>query len=81
VDHFGNLVTNFPAGVLTGEIVLAGPGGRVERTATTFADVEGDEPFLYAGSGGRLEVGVNGGRAVDRLDWPRGTEVRMEPRT
>lgn len=78
VDRFGNLVTSFPAGVLDADVELSGPGVRVATRVRTFADAEGPGPFLYGGSGGRLEVAVNGGRAEDRLGWHAGTPVRLE---
>jgi S-adenosylmethionine hydrolase len=80
VDHFGNLITNFPAAVLEDDLLVSGPGTMLEKKVRTFAEGAGPggDPFLYAGSGGRLEIAVNGGRAVEVLDWPRGTELKLE---
>ncbi len=80
VDRFGNLVTSFPAGRLAEDPdgALAGPGAAVARRAATFGTAPPGEPFLYAGSGGRLEVAVPGGDASARLRWGRGTEVAWE---
>ncbi|MEN8151965.1 MAG: SAM-dependent chlorinase/fluorinase, partial [Planctomycetota bacterium] len=78
VDRFGNLITNFPAAVLDEGVGLSGPGVLLSTRLRTFAEAEGAEPFLYAGSGGRLEVAVNGGRAEDRLGWHAGTAIRLE---
>jgi len=78
VDHFGNLITNFPSAVLKDDLALAGPGDRLSKKVRTFAETEGPGAVLYAGSGGRLEIAVNGGRAVETLNWPRGTELKLE---
>lgn len=78
VDHFGNLITNFPASVLDEGVTLSGPGALVINRVRTFAESDGPGAVLYAGSGGRMEVAVNGGRAVDALNWPRGTALTLE---
>jgi S-adenosylmethionine hydrolase len=77
VDRFGNLVTSFPGQSVTDRARLEGPQGIVERTARTFSEVEPGLAFLYAGSGGRLEVGVSGGSAAKHLGWGPGTELRL----
>ncbi len=77
VDRFGNLVTSFP-GRLLGErtdAALRGPGGEVRARARTFCEAPAGAPFLYAGSGGRLEVAVPGGNAAAVLGWARGTAI------
>jgi len=78
VDRFGNLVTNFPASVLDEGGRLSGPGVLLEEHVRTFAEADGTDPFLYGGSGGRLEVAVNGGSAEAHLGWHRGTTVQLE---
>ncbi len=79
VDRFGNLVTNFPSEVLLDrpQAFIIGPGGSVNRRALTYGQAEEGQPFLYAGSGGRLEVAVPRGAAADTLGWGRGTELRF----
>jgi S-adenosylmethionine hydrolase len=79
VDRFGNLVTSFASKALEDRpaAALAGPGGDVTARARTFCEAEGDRPFLYAGSGGRIEVAVNGGSAASSLGWGRGTAVAL----
>ena len=78
VDHFGNLITNFPASVLEEGVTLSGPGARLDTQVRTFAESDGPDAVLYAGSGGRLEIAINGGRAADTLNWPRGTGLTLE---
>jgi S-adenosylmethionine hydrolase len=77
VDRFGNLVTSFPAETLLSRpgAKLEGPDAVVEARAKTFLEAEPGEPFLYAGSGGRLEVAVPLGSASRHLGWDRGTPV------
>ena len=79
VDRFGNLVTNFPSEALLDrpDAFLSGPGAVVKSRARTFDEAAAGEPFLYAGSGGRLEVAVPRGSAAAALEWDRGTELRL----
>jgi hypothetical protein len=79
VDRFGNLVTSFPAKALEERpgAGLSGPGATVVSRARVFCEAPGGAPFLYAGSGGRLEVAVNGGSAAEALGWSRGTTLAL----
>ena len=78
VDRFGNLITNFAASVLDEGVRLSGPGVLLSKHVRTFAEADGADPFLFGGSGGRLEVAVNGGNAETHLGWHRGTTVMLE---
>jgi S-adenosylmethionine hydrolase len=84
VDPFGNLVTNVRPEdlerlcapldwlrVTAGPLVLTG-------LRRTFADVAEGSALAYLGSGGRLEVAVNRGRASDRFGLGVGAPVRVE---
>ena len=76
VDHFGNLITNLTSGDLS---VGARIGGKARTVAVlvdgvpigslrrTFGDVPPGDPLAYIGSGGFLEIAINGGRAVERF--------------
>jgi hypothetical protein len=79
VDRFGNLVTSFPASLLADRpgAVLSGPGRGVAGRARTFCEAEPGKPFLYAGSGGRIEVAVPGRSAAAELSWGRGTALAL----
>jgi S-adenosylmethionine hydrolase len=76
VDRFGNLITSLPAEAAAPGTTLSGPDAEVVETARTFGESSG-APFLYAGSGGRLEVAVRGGSAAEALGWGRGTRVTL----
>jgi S-adenosyl-L-methionine hydrolase (adenosine-forming) len=77
VDRFGNLVTN----LRTTEYSDWNPAARAVRfkigdaeiagLTRTYGDVPPGSPVAYFGSGGRLEVGVNGGSAVERFKTAR----------
>lgn len=91
VDRFGNLITNIHAGDLRsiafdqhgsapfeacGLFVSAGDHsiGAVERT---YASVPAGAPVALVGSGGRLEIAVNGGSAARSLALGVGSPVRV----
>jgi S-adenosylmethionine hydrolase len=61
-DGFGNLVTNVKPPVRRMRI----HNHDISATATTYAEARANEPFVYIGSMGYLEVGVRESRA-DRL--------------
>jgi S-adenosylmethionine hydrolase len=79
VDRFGNLITSFPSGALDARPSAGIAAGEVlvTRRARTFGEAEPERPFLYAGSGGRIEVGVRGDSAADRLGWGQGTRLTL----
>lgn len=79
VDRFGNLITSFPSSLLEErpEATLAGPAATLGARHIFFSDAEPGVDFLYAGSGGRIEVARNGESAADALGWGRGTALRF----
>ncbi len=79
VDRFGNLITNFPSDVLKDRADghLIGPDAEVRNRARTFGQAASGEPFLFAGSGSRLEIAFPGGHAAAVLGWDRGTALRF----
>jgi hypothetical protein len=86
VDLFGNATTAFGPAEVADVLAAAGSdparvvvdvGGAVLPLVNTYAEVASGEPCALVGSGGRLEVAVNQGRAADRLGLSRGARVRV----
>ncbi|MCE9637629.1 MAG: SAM-dependent chlorinase/fluorinase [Planctomycetes bacterium] len=78
VDRFGNVVTNFVPGDLTGARddwrVVVGDHA-VARWADTYGAVAPGELLAYPGSVGFIEIAVREGHAADRLGARRGAAV------
>lgn len=81
VDHFGNVVTNFRAveflARLTNGFLLAAGSAEISTFRTTFSDAAANEIFVYAGSSGYLEIGMNQGPAARRLGILTGDRIRL----
>jgi S-adenosylmethionine hydrolase len=85
VDHFGNLALDLrrddleAAGVAAGDPVEVRAGGRTHPAvlAETFASVPAGELLLHENAFGALEVALNLGRAVDRLEAGPGDRVEV----
>lgn len=87
VDHFGNLVTNIPAGWLsqTGphalEARLETASGEVRAVVCglqrSYGSVDPGALLLVVGSTGRLEISVSMGSAAARLELGRGARVTV----
>lgn len=84
IDHFGNCVINIQrgdlehaGGRLDGTLLKVG-GQTIRRSRTHFAAAEGESPFMYWGSAGFLEVGVNMGSAADHLEVNVGAPVSLQ---
>jgi S-adenosylmethionine hydrolase len=81
VDHFGNLITNFPSlafpflGSEGFEIVVAGHS--IAIYAATFGEAPPGVLFTYPGSSGYLEIGLNQGNAGGRLRSAAGQPVTL----
>lgn len=79
IDHFGNLLTNCPASLLRGHNCrFRVRAVCVERLDRTYADVPTGEPVAYIGSGGKLELALNGGNAARAWNVTTGDEVIIE---
>jgi S-adenosylmethionine hydrolase len=81
-DHFGNLVTNIPAGALDkeGEIRIEVKGRRIAGLVQTFGQEESGPAgalLVLAGSHGYLEVAVRDGSAALTLGAGVGEPVRV----
>lgn len=76
VDHFGNLVTDVSASLLTpgAHVEIA---GRVVASAGTYGDVAPGELVALEGSDGTVEVAVRDGSAAVALGAGVGTPVRI----
>ncbi|MSP62780.1 MAG: hypothetical protein EXR72_21100 [Myxococcales bacterium] len=73
IDRFGNLVTSFPGGTVSGTLTVAGVDAPLH---TTYADVAPGQPVAYLGSSGFIEVAVRDGSAATLLSASRGAVVR-----
>lgn len=84
-DRFGNLTTSLREVDLAalGEVaagrIEVRAGGRVLPFVRTYADVAEGEPCALVGSGGRLEIAVNRGRADRLLALEEGAAVVVRP--
>jgi S-adenosylmethionine hydrolase len=76
VDRFGTLITNL-RGREVGSARFAEAAGRRLPVVRAYADVAAGEGCALLGSGGRLELAVNQGRADERLGLGRGSVVRV----
>lgn len=75
VDHYGNLVTNVPAGMLPPDAVVEVGGRRVEGLSSHY---DGTRPLVaLAGSHNTLEVAKPGGNAAEALGVGKGVPVRV----
>jgi len=63
-----------------GEIAVSAGGARWNGIVETFADVAPGEPLAYWGSGGRLEIAVRDGNAVESLSIAQGDTIRLKYR-
>jgi len=80
VDHFGNLMTNIPAGAvaaLDGPAVAELAGGRIMPLARAYADVPVGEPLALVNSWGRIEIAVRDGNAAQVFAAGSGTVVSV----
>jgi S-adenosylmethionine hydrolase len=76
VDHFGNVITNFPAQNFLPARVHAG-GREVDSVRETFGEAQPAEIFLYGGSSGYIEIGINQGRAAELLKLAPGDSITL----
>lgn len=79
VDRFGNLLTSIRAETMEtlGPDPVIEAGRRTIRLVATYADLGVGEVGGLIGSGGRLEIAVNGGRAATALAASRGAPIRV----
>lgn len=77
IDRFGNIVTNLPAGLVTGKFLLQVGSAPVNRLAATYEDAEDGELFAIVGSAGFLEVSVRGRSAALAAQASLGGQVDL----
>lgn len=82
IDHFGNLITNITAEMmshLTDDAPLKIYIGNtiLKKIVRTFSDVDPGEPTALIGSSGHLEVVVNSGNAAEMLSANKGTPISI----
>lgn len=81
VDRFGNAISNIRAAPLGEPVSLQSAvvsvSGRSIPLAGTFSDVELGRPVAYVGSGGFVEIAVNGGNAAQAFGLGAGCEVEL----
>jgi S-adenosylmethionine hydrolase len=73
IDGFGNLVTNLKAPIRPMRI----HNHYITASATTYAEAHPNEPFVYVGSMGYLEVGIREARADRVLGARAGMRVDL----
>ncbi len=73
VDGFGNLVTNLKPPIRPMKV----HNHYVTASATTYAEARMNEPFVYLGSMGYLEIGVRESRADRMLGARSGMKVEL----
>ena len=81
VDHFGNVITNLPvtlAALQLKPFTLQTNANPIQRFCRTFAEVTDADPFIYAGSSGYFEIGMNQGSAADALGIQTGDPVTLD---
>lgn len=79
IDHFGNLITNVPAGWVkrNDEILVDACGTRrnIGKPKSTYGEGRVGTCISVTGSRGYLEIAVNGGSAKDELGIRTGDEI------
>jgi S-adenosylmethionine hydrolase len=85
IDRFGNIITSIDESILPrsfyGRALRFGfaHGERLIRHGTFFQSVPEGEPLWYSGSGGFIEIGINGGSAAERFGLGAGDRVEITP--
>jgi hypothetical protein len=81
-DHFGNLITNVPEGLLAGSegVIVEIVGHRINSLSRTFHDhpeLATPGPIALLGSSGYLEIAIPDGSARDTLGVGAGETVQL----
>ena len=83
VDRFDNLISNIGTNALPQlenlNLLGVSVSGRSIPLVKTFTDVERGALLAYFGSGGFLEIAVNGGNAAQTLSLNTGSRVELSP--
>lgn len=81
IDRFGNAISNIRATHLGDLKGLQSEVSIMDRSfplAGTFSEVEPRNPLAYVGSGGFLEIALNGGNAAQNFGLTLGQEVKFK---
>jgi S-adenosyl-L-methionine hydrolase (adenosine-forming) len=81
VDHFGNVITNLQVGrvpLQESRFRLSAGGHTVDHFRQTFGEARRDEVFVYAGSSGFYEIGINQESAAKVLGTAPGDSIILE---
>jgi hypothetical protein len=81
VDHFGNVITNLPVArvpLQKAHFRLSAGGHTVDCFRQTFGEARRDELFVYAGSSGFYEIGINQESAAKILGTSPGDSIVLE---
>ena len=85
IDHFGNVITNFAisrfAQLLQNRFSIAAGAAFVETFRLTFAHAPDADCFVYPGSSGYLELGINQASAATHLGVLPGSPLRLQTAT
>ena len=77
-DRFGNLITNIRREEIGSEKIEVEVGGEsVRGLLASYSSAAPGEPLALIGSGGYLEISVNGGSAAERFGAVRGSPVKI----
>jgi S-adenosylmethionine hydrolase len=78
VDRFGNVITNLPSRIgLSPGFAVTAAGHEIRQFRRTFGEAAPDELFVYAGSSGYYEIGINQQSAAERLGVVPGHPVLL----
>lgn len=82
-DSFGNLITNISREEYGPELEerrlrIGGRGWRIERLNRTYGESRPGDPLALFGSGGLLEISLNGGNARDNLGLKPGDSISIQ---
>ena len=79
VDRFGNVITNLDSGIgLSHEFVVTAAGHEIRRFHRAFGEADPGELFVYAGSSGYYEIGMNQVSAAARLGIAPGDPILLK---
>ncbi|SRR5579884_1518506 len=77
IDHFGNLITNFLSNTSSSNFILDVNRHRINKFYNTFGAAPPGVPFVYHGSSGYLEIGINQQSAAQALSVSPGDRITM----
>jgi S-adenosylmethionine hydrolase len=79
VDRFGNVITNLPSRIgLSPKFVMTAAGREIRRFHLTFGEAGPGEVFVYGGSSGYYEIGMNQQSAAAHLGIGPGNPILLD---